>query len=143
MVGQELVISLRLEQPSLAREDFGPAPQAYKKVDRGSRLERLLFTKKGSRPAPQASEKGRRVPEWRRAPGAGWKILSLGLPQYLVAPLLVKSKKMRTRWLISFITLTHENASEASASNGRLILPSRWFVRLINTQPVRVLKCKR
>ena len=53
MVGQELVISLRPEQPSLAREDSGLAPQAFKKVDRGSRLEHLPFTKKDSCPAPK------------------------------------------------------------------------------------------
>ena len=47
VVGQELVISLRSEQPSLAREDFDPAPQASKEVDRGSRLKRLPFKKKG------------------------------------------------------------------------------------------------
>ena len=63
VVGRELVISLRPKKPSLAREDSGPDPQAFKRVDRGSRLERLPFTKKDSRPAPQASKKGRRVPE--------------------------------------------------------------------------------
>ena len=71
MVGRELVISLRLEHPSLAREDSGPTPQASKKVDRGNLLERLPFTKKDSRPAPQASKRGRRVLERRRVPGAG------------------------------------------------------------------------
>ena len=38
VVGRELVISLWPEKPSLAREDSGPAPQASKEVDRGSRL---------------------------------------------------------------------------------------------------------
>ena len=51
MVGRELVISVQPEQPYLAREDSGLAPKASKKVDRGSRLGRLPFTKKGSRPA--------------------------------------------------------------------------------------------
>ena len=69
-VRQELVISTQPGQPSLAREDFGPLPQVSKKNNKGSRLERLPFTKKGSRPAPQASKKGRRVPERLRAPGA-------------------------------------------------------------------------
>ena len=59
MVGRELVISLRPEQPFLAREDSGSAPQASKKVDRGNRLKGFPFTKKDSRPAPQASKKGR------------------------------------------------------------------------------------
>ena len=70
-VGQELMISTQPGQHSSAREDSGPAPQASKKVDRGSRLEHLPFTKKGSRPAPQESKKGRRVPERLRASGAG------------------------------------------------------------------------
>ena len=52
VVGLELVISLLPEQPSLAREDSGPAPRASKEVDRGNHLKRLPFTKKGSRPAP-------------------------------------------------------------------------------------------
>ena len=71
MVGRELEINLRPEQPSLAREDPDVAPQASKEVNRGSRLKRLLFTKKGSHSAPQAFKKGRRVPERRRAPGTG------------------------------------------------------------------------
>ena len=70
-VGRELVINIRPEQPYLVREDSGLVPQASKKVDRGSRLERLPFMKKVSRPTPQASKKGRRVPERLRAPGAG------------------------------------------------------------------------
>ena len=68
-VDRELVISIRPKQPYLAREDFGLVPQASKKVDRGIRLERLPFMKKSSRPAPQASKKGRQVPERLRAPG--------------------------------------------------------------------------
>ena len=73
MVSWELVISLRPEQPSLAREDSGPVPQVSKEVDRGSRLKRLPFTKKDSSPTPQASKKRRRVPERRRGPRAGVK----------------------------------------------------------------------
>ena len=45
------MISTQSGQPSLAREDSGLVPQASKKDDRGSRLERLPFAKKGSRPA--------------------------------------------------------------------------------------------
>ena len=71
MVGRKLMVSLRPEQPSLAREDSVPTPRPSKKVDRGSRPERLPFTKKDSRLAPQASKKGRRVPERRRVLGAG------------------------------------------------------------------------
>ena len=52
VVSRELAISLRPEQPSLAREDPGVAPRASKEVGRGSRPKRLPFTKKGSRPAP-------------------------------------------------------------------------------------------
>ena len=57
MVGWELVISLQPEQPSSAKEDSGPVPQASKRVDRGNHLERLPFMKKDSRPTPQASKR--------------------------------------------------------------------------------------
>ena len=50
-VGRELVISTQAGKSSLAGEDSSPAPRASKKVDRGSRLECLPFTKKGSRPS--------------------------------------------------------------------------------------------
>ena len=72
-VGGELVISTHSGNPSLAREDSGPILEASKKDDRGSRLERLPFKKKGSRPAPQASKKGRRAPERLRTPEEGVK----------------------------------------------------------------------
>ena len=55
----------------MAREDSGLVPQASKKDDRGSRLERLPSAKKGSRPAPQESKKGRRVPERLKTPRVG------------------------------------------------------------------------
>ena len=71
VVGRELEMSLRLEQPSLAREDPDVTPRASKEVDKGNRLKHLSFTKKGSHPAPQASKKGRWVPERRRALGTG------------------------------------------------------------------------
>ena len=58
-------------QPSFAREDFGLVPQASKKDDRGSRLERLPFVKKGTCPSPQESKKGRRVLELLKTLGAG------------------------------------------------------------------------
>ena len=57
------MISTQSGQPSLAREDYGLVPHASKKDDRGSRLERLPFAKKGSRPAPKVYKKGRRVPD--------------------------------------------------------------------------------
>ena len=63
VVSRELAISLRPEQPSFVREDPDIAPRVSKEVDRGSRLKRLPFMEKGSRRAPQASKKGRRVPE--------------------------------------------------------------------------------
>ena len=101
MVGRELVISLRSEQPSLAREDSSPAPQASKEVDRGSRLELLPFTKKDSRPAPQASKKGRRVPKRRRAPVAGVEDFIPWVAPISSRPILAKGKRMRMRWLTS------------------------------------------
>ena len=70
-VGRELVISTQPGQPSLAREDSGLVPQASEEDDRGIHFERLPFTKKGSRPTPQASKKGRRVPKLPKAPRAG------------------------------------------------------------------------
>ena len=85
-VGQELVVSLRPEQSSSGREDFSPTPQASKRVDRGSRLERLPFTKKDSRPTHQESKKGRWVPNGKGRLTQGWKILPLGLPRYLATP---------------------------------------------------------
>ena len=51
-VSQELVICTQPRQPSLAREDSGLDPEASKKDDKGSRLERLFFEKKDSRPTP-------------------------------------------------------------------------------------------
>ena len=63
VVGRKLAISLRFEQSSLSREDSVVTPRASKEVDRGSHLKRLPSMKKGSHPAPQASKKGRRVPE--------------------------------------------------------------------------------
>ena len=69
-VGRELVISSQSGQPSLAREDSGLVRQASKKDDRGIRLERLPFAKKDSRPTPQASKKGRWVPERLKTPRA-------------------------------------------------------------------------
>ena len=68
-VSRELVISTQSRQPSLAREDSGLVPQAYKKDDRGNCLERLLFAKKGSRLAPQTSKKGKRAPKRLKTPG--------------------------------------------------------------------------
>ena len=51
----------------MAREDSSPAPQASRKVDKGSHLEVFLDPCL----APQASKKGRWAPERRKAPGAG------------------------------------------------------------------------
>ena len=51
-VSGEMLISTQSGQPSLAREDFSLIPQASKKDNRGSGLERLPFAKKGSCPAP-------------------------------------------------------------------------------------------
>ena len=140
VVGRELVISLRPEHPSLAREDSSLAPQASKEVDRGSRLECLPFTKKDSRPAPKHPRREGGCLSGEERLAWGWKILSLGLPQYLAAPLQAKRKKRRTRWLTSFITSVHESANGVPASSERLMLPPRWLVRLINTQPAGVRK---
>ena len=65
------MVSTESVQPSLGRKDSGLVPQASKKDDKGSRLERLSFAKQGSRSTPQASKKGSRVPERLKIPGAG------------------------------------------------------------------------
>ena len=87
VVGRELVISFWPEQPSLAREDSGPTPQASKEVDSGSRLERLPFTKKAPILPPKHL---RRESGWLNSEERlkrGWNILSFGLLQYLATPL--------------------------------------------------------
>ena len=71
VVDRELAISFWSDQPSLAREDPGVAPRASEEVGRCIRLKSHPFTKKGSRPAPQASKKGRRVPKQQRTPDTG------------------------------------------------------------------------
>ena len=122
-IGRELVISTQLEQLSLVREDSGLIPQSSKKDDRGSCFERLPFTKKGSRPTPQASKKGGRVPERPKTPEACVEDFVPWVSPKSSRPLLGKRK--RTRWLISFITLAHGSTNEVPALNGRLMLPSR------------------
>ena len=82
VVGRELVISLRSEQPSLAREDPGVAPRASKEVDRDSRLKRLPFTKKGSHPTPKHPRREGGSLNGEECLVRGWKILSLRLLQY-------------------------------------------------------------
>ena len=77
---------LQSGQPSLAREDFGLVPQASKKNDRGSRLERFSFSKKGSRPAPKHLRRECGCPNVYKRLERGWTILSLTFPQYLAAP---------------------------------------------------------
>ena len=49
----ELVTHTRPGQPSSASEDLGPALQASKRGERGSRLEHPSLARKGSRLAPQ------------------------------------------------------------------------------------------
>ena len=51
--GQELVIYTQLRQPSSASKDSGPTPQASRRGERGSRLERPPFARKGSCLTPQ------------------------------------------------------------------------------------------
>ena len=114
VVGRELVISTQSKQPSLVREDFGFVPQASKKDDRGSRLEHLPFAKKGSRPAPQASKKGRRVPEQLKTPGATMEDFFPWVSLISSHPLLGKQMKRRKRWLILFTTSAHGSANEGA-----------------------------
>ena len=92
MVGRELVISIQPEQPYLAMED--------------------------SDPAPQASKKGRRVPERLRVPGARVEDFIPWVSPISSSHPLAKRKKRRIRWLISFITSAHGSVNRVPASSG-------------------------
>ena len=148
MVGRELAISLRPEQPSLAREDPSVSPRASKEVDRGSRLKRLPFTKKGSRPARQASKKGKRVPKRRRAPGPGvedffpWVAPISSHPPSPPSGSEEEEKEDEMANLIHNFG-TRKNTNGVPVSSGQLMLPLRLLVRLINTQPMKVRKSRR
>ena len=50
---RELVIRTQPGQPSSTSVDSDPTPQASRQGEKGSRLERLPFARKGSRPAPK------------------------------------------------------------------------------------------
>ena len=119
VVGRELVVRTQSGQPSLAREDFGFVPQESKNDDRGSYLECLPFAKKGVLVLPNKHlrREGGCLNDQKRLE-QGWKILSLGFPQYLAASLLVKRKKRRTRWLILFTTSVHESENEVPTLSG-------------------------
>ena len=132
MVGRELVISTYLGQPSLAREDSSLAPQASKKVDRGSCLKRHPFTKKGSRSAPQASKKGRQVPERLRAPRAGVEDFVPWVSPISSRPLAREEEEEEDE----MADLIH-NFSAQKCKRG---VSFKW---LINTQPTRVRMCRR
>ena len=55
--GWELAICTQPRQPSSASEDSSVVPQASRRGERGSHLERLSLARKGSRPAPQVLKK--------------------------------------------------------------------------------------
>ena len=57
--GREVVIITQPAQPSSISEDSSPAPQASRKVEGGSRLERPALAIKNSHPATRASNKRR------------------------------------------------------------------------------------
>ena len=69
--GRELVIRTQPEQPSSVSEDSGPAPQASRRGERGSRLECLPLARKGSRPAPRALKRRNGTPGLQNVLGAG------------------------------------------------------------------------
>ena len=128
VVGRELVINIRQKQPSLAREDFDPAPKHLRGLI-GVVVSRVFLLQKRILvlPPKRSIREGGCLNGEKRLE-RGWKILSLRLSQYLAAPLLAKRKNRRTRWLTSLITLAHESANGAPASRERLMLPSRWLV---------------
>ena len=55
--GRELVICTQPGQPSSASEDSSVVPQASRRGEKGSHLERLSLARKGSRPALQVLKK--------------------------------------------------------------------------------------
>ena len=112
------MISTQSGQPSLAREDSGLVPYAFKKDDKGSRLERLLFAKKGSRPTPKAYKKGRRVLDSLQMPRSRVKDFVPWVSPISSHPLLGKRKKRKTRWLVLFTTSAHRSANEVPTLNG-------------------------
>ena len=67
---RKLVILTQPGQPSSGSEDSGPAPQASRWGERGSRLERLPLARKGSRPAPQVLKRRKETSEQQKVPGA-------------------------------------------------------------------------
>ena len=69
--GRELVIHTLPGQPSSAYEDSGPAPQASKRGERGSCLERPPLARKGPRPTPQVSKKRKGTSGRQKVPRVG------------------------------------------------------------------------
>ena len=81
VIGQELMICTQFEQPSLAREDFGLVPQASKKDDKGSCLERLPFVKKGFSFCPPNIKEGKAGAQTaKNAWSEGGRFYPLGFP---------------------------------------------------------------
>ena len=69
--GRELVIRTQPGQSSSASEDSGPAPQASRQGEKGSRLECLPLARRGSRPTPQALKRRKGTPRRQKVPRAG------------------------------------------------------------------------
>ena len=136
------MINTHSGQPSLAREDSGLVPQASKKDDRGSRLERLPFEKKGSRTVPQASKKGRRVPGRLKTPAMRVEDFIPWVSPISSLPPAKEEEEEETRWLILFTTSVHGSANEVPTLHGQLVLPPRWSARLVSNHPARVQICR-
>ena len=140
VVGRELAISLRSEQPSLVREDSDPAPNHLRRLIGVAVSRVFLLQKKDSRPTPQASKKGRRVPERRRALGTGVEDFVSWVAPISTRPLASEEEEEEEEdemadLIHNFGTQKHKWGASFKRAT---MLPPRWLVRLINIQPARV-----
>ena len=85
-VGRELVISIRPEQPYLAREDSTLFPKHPRRTIGVALLSLSLLQKRVPVLPPKHLRRAGGRLNGKRRLERGWKILSLGFPQYLAAP---------------------------------------------------------
>ena len=121
VAGRELVIRPQLEQPSSTSEDSGPAPQASRQGERGSRLKCLPLARKGSRPAPKGLKRRKGTPGRQKVLEVRVEDFFLWVPPYPVIPQIEKKKRMRTKCLTWFITLLSGSGNTMLASRGWLM----------------------
>ena len=124
--GRELVIRTHPKQPSSASEDSDPTPQASRRGEKGSHLERLPLARNGSRLAPQVLKRREGTSGRQKVPGAGVEDFVPWVPPYPVIPRIGKKKRRGTKCLTRFITLLLGSESVMLASRERLMPSPRW-----------------